>query len=286
MKARPTSVTILSWFLIITACFSVFSTMRTLDSSLAQELLKKSSLPIPVQYGMAATHVMVLTICGSWTLFGRRWARTTYLSWSAVSLIVGFATSPFKAIMIPGTVFFVVVTFLLFRPKANAFFADAERDEGAPNAWRRAPGRVRLLLVHYAADFLHLRCTSDEVDARVCSRWYCERMHARWSGIEAFPEVETRRRNRAVHIPLTLSRRMAPAAGHGAFATTSTSTTACEAGQQGAKPADEVHRRELDGPCAVAPGLLEGDPQAAIGQLGEAVKGGWARPWAPHTSLD
>ena len=53
-------------------------------------------------------------------LSGNGWARTTYVAWTAINLVFGFATSPFKTMMIPGVVFFLVVAFFLYRPAATS----------------------------------------------------------------------------------------------------------------------------------------------------------------------
>jgi hypothetical protein len=43
-----------------------------------------------------------------------------------VGFLIGILTSSLKEAMIPGFVFFGVVGFFLFRPKANKYFSDTE----------------------------------------------------------------------------------------------------------------------------------------------------------------
>jgi len=122
MHERPKSVAIISWLLIIAGGISVISSLAMMNNEVAKELMTQSKLPLPVQYAMQATGLLVMIVCGLSMLRGKAWARTTYVAWSAVGIVIGFATSPFTVTLIPGVLFFLVVTFLLYRPAANAFF--------------------------------------------------------------------------------------------------------------------------------------------------------------------
>jgi len=125
MHVRPKSVAFVSWFLIGTGAVSVITTLATWNNQLREELMAKSALPPSVQIAMQATGLLVMIVCGVSMLRGKHWARTTYVAWNVVGLLVGLVTSPFKMMLIPGAVFFLIVTYLLYRPPANAFFAGA-----------------------------------------------------------------------------------------------------------------------------------------------------------------
>lgn len=134
MRARPKSVVIVSWFLIVTGVSSVITTLATWNNELKQELMAQSTLPPSVQYTIQAIGLLVMVVCGVSMLRGKPWARTTYVAWSVVGLVIGAFTSPFKMMLIPGALFLLVVTYLLYRPAANAFFAGAAQPQGDASA--------------------------------------------------------------------------------------------------------------------------------------------------------
>jgi len=61
----------------------------------------------------------------------QNWARFLYVVWGAVGAVVGILTSPMKPLMIPGIIFFLVVTFFLIRPKANEYFSTRDAVDNA-----------------------------------------------------------------------------------------------------------------------------------------------------------
>ena len=64
-------------------------------------------------------------------LKGYNWARYLYVIWSLIGFVIQIATSPVKVMLIPGFLIFLLVTFFLFRPNANAFFAPTEEPDNA-----------------------------------------------------------------------------------------------------------------------------------------------------------
>ncbi len=122
MKKRPLSVSIISWFLIVSAGISLFTFSASLNNPQAKELMSKNLMPIPVQYGMLYLGLAISVLCGIMMLKGKNWARLLYIIWGAVGMVIGFITSPMKMMMIPGLVFLAIFAFFLFRPKANEYF--------------------------------------------------------------------------------------------------------------------------------------------------------------------
>jgi hypothetical protein len=134
MKIRPTSVTVISWILIVLGGISLISITLVLNNPRAEELLSRNNpVPIPVQYAMIYGGMIVMIVSGLSMLKRRRWARLLYVIWSAVAMLVSVTTSPMKTGMIPGFVIYVVVVFFLFRPKANQYFSNSEV-ESAPES--------------------------------------------------------------------------------------------------------------------------------------------------------
>ena len=120
---RPTSVSVLSWILIVTSGITLINSTVSLNNPMVKELMAKSLLPIPLQYMMLYVGIFITIVAGIAMLKGRNWARFLYVVWSAIGFVIGIMTSPMKAAMIPGLVVFAVITFFLFRPKANEYFS-------------------------------------------------------------------------------------------------------------------------------------------------------------------
>ena len=123
MNDRPVSITVISWIIIVTSALSLASTLFLINNPTAQELMAKSAIPVAVQYAMMFVGLVVGIVCGAFMLKGANWARLLYVGWSVVGFTITFITTPGRLMMLPGMIFFAVVVFFLFRPKANAFFS-------------------------------------------------------------------------------------------------------------------------------------------------------------------
>jgi hypothetical protein len=131
MKIRPTSVSIIAWFLIITSCISLVSTIAMIGNPEITEIMSKSLMPIPLQYAMGFLGLAVMLVSGIYMLKGQNWSRKLYVGWSIFGFVVGMATSPMKMAMVPGLVVFLVIVYFLYRPKANDFFSPQESQSNA-----------------------------------------------------------------------------------------------------------------------------------------------------------
>ena len=123
MKKRPTSITVIAWILIVMCGISLITSTISLNNPMAKELMSRSPISIPIQYAMMYVGLLIILISGIAMLKGQNWARLLYVIWSIIGFVIGIATSPMKAAMIPGFVVFLIIAFFLFRPKANEYFA-------------------------------------------------------------------------------------------------------------------------------------------------------------------
>lgn len=131
MKKRPTSITVIAWVLIVLGGLSLVTTAVMTNNPTAVALMSKSALPVPVQYVISYVGSLVMVVAGVAMLKRQNWARWLYVGWSIIGFAVGLATSPTKLAMIPGLVVFLILTFFLFRPKANEYFAGLESTANA-----------------------------------------------------------------------------------------------------------------------------------------------------------
>lgn len=106
MYQRPKSVTVICWLLIITGSISLVASFINLNNPIVKEMMAKSPVPISIQYLMMYCGLAVTLLSGVAMLKRQNWARLLYVGWGILGFILGIATSPMKAAMIPGIVFF------------------------------------------------------------------------------------------------------------------------------------------------------------------------------------
>lgn len=123
---RPTSVTVIAWLLIVMGGLSFISLTAMIKDPVAQELLRKTPVPLHIQYAFAYAGLVMMIISGIAMLKGRNWARYLYTIWVGVGLTIGLALSPMRAILISQIVVFAVIVFILFRPSATSYFTHKE----------------------------------------------------------------------------------------------------------------------------------------------------------------
>jgi hypothetical protein len=82
-----------------------------------------TSLPISVLMGLALVNGVVIIICGAAILKRINWGRIAYVAITGVILLITFVTSKQSHLAyIPQIAIFILVTFFLFRQKANLYF--------------------------------------------------------------------------------------------------------------------------------------------------------------------
>ncbi len=122
MKERPISITIISWFLIVTNIMSVIVTLVNINNPDVKAMMQLSALSLEVQYLMMVIGLIISISCGFLMLSGNVIGRNLYMVWTILSLSIALFTSPLKTLLIPGIIFFMVIAFFLYRPKANQYF--------------------------------------------------------------------------------------------------------------------------------------------------------------------
>jgi hypothetical protein len=132
MPTRPTSVTVISWILIVLGVLALPFMALGFSDPKAQEIMAINPIPIPIQYAMAFGGTIASIVCGCFMLQGKNWARLVYVGWSAFGFLLSLITSPMKIALIPSLVIFLLIAFFLFRPAANRFFTGTGADVEGP----------------------------------------------------------------------------------------------------------------------------------------------------------
>ncbi len=122
MKKRPDSISIIGWYMIVSAIFSFFSIAISLYMPMSREILKMNPVPIPVQILIGFLSAAFSLITGFFMLKGKNWTRWFYLIWMSCSLIYSVFASPMKFLLIPGLLIVILILYFLFRPTASAYF--------------------------------------------------------------------------------------------------------------------------------------------------------------------
>jgi len=125
MKKRPVSITVISWYLIVSAILLVlfysFALSMTID-----DMKQSSTIPVSIQFPMLYAGLLMTLVSGIAMLKGQNWARLLYVIWCGILVILALATSPNKSEMVTTIVFWLIIVFFLFRPKANEYFSSTE----------------------------------------------------------------------------------------------------------------------------------------------------------------
>lgn len=126
MPARPMSVIVVAWILIVFALFGLLSMLMLLALSgtpLMQASLARVHTPLPVQISFGTFGSLLQLSCGIALLFRQNWARYLYTAWAVIGLAYSVITSPYTLwLMVPSIVFTIVIVYFLFTPVANRYF--------------------------------------------------------------------------------------------------------------------------------------------------------------------
>ncbi|MEO6361396.1 MAG: hypothetical protein ABIO43_12620 [Sphingomicrobium sp.] len=123
MEKRPLSLTIIGWFLMISAVLSLFGTLTMGSNPVAMKMLEQMQVSLAFQQAMAVIGAVVAAISAYGIFKGLPWSRVLYAGWSVIGLVVGFFISPAKLVMLLSVVFAAVIIYFLFRPAADRWFA-------------------------------------------------------------------------------------------------------------------------------------------------------------------
>ena len=73
-------------------------TTAMINNPIARDIMAKNPMPILVQHAISYIQILVMIISGVAMLKGMNWARYLYVIWSLISIVIGIATSPMKAV--------------------------------------------------------------------------------------------------------------------------------------------------------------------------------------------
>jgi hypothetical protein len=123
MEKRPLSLTIIGWFLVISALMSLYSVLTMGSNEIAMRMLAQMHVSLLFQQVMAGIGIIIALVSAYGIFKGLPWSRVLYVGWGIIGMAIGFFTSPAKSMIILGSLFVLVIAFFLFRAAADRWFA-------------------------------------------------------------------------------------------------------------------------------------------------------------------
>jgi hypothetical protein len=134
MTKRPISLTIIAWFLIVTAVIAVASVLMVQSNATMMAELEKTGTSLSVFRVTGIIGVLVNLAVAYGIFKAQPWSRVLYIAWGIVSLGISFMTSQVAWQIRLSVAFLVIIGFFLFSLKANEYFAARgpalKREEG------------------------------------------------------------------------------------------------------------------------------------------------------------
>ena len=133
MRARPLSVTIVGWFLIVSGVVSLVLVAMALGNPVSRAAVQNGPLPYAVQIGWSIGTSILTLACGWFILKGANWARILYVAASVAGLAITLATGRVTTLVLIAAGLLAVIAFILFRRPANDFFAGRPGEPALPD---------------------------------------------------------------------------------------------------------------------------------------------------------
>ena len=119
---RPTSVTIISWILIVLGALGVLVAAMMSNNPDVIEQLAKSKLGVGTQQAIGIASSVISIVSGYGMLQGKNWGRLLYVVSTVLGIALNFYAMPMTGYQWVGIVIFAIICFFLYRPAANAWF--------------------------------------------------------------------------------------------------------------------------------------------------------------------
>lgn len=120
---RPILLTIICVLIIIGAILGPLSIYAIMNNPAAMEIMEKASqFPISAQYSMMILGSIIGLASAIGMLKGKKIARTIYVGYSILALIINFVASNMKQSLMVTILITIVILGLLYLPNINRYF--------------------------------------------------------------------------------------------------------------------------------------------------------------------
>ena len=119
---RPTSITVISWILIVLGALGVLVAALMSNNPDVMEQMAKSKLGAGTQQIIGIASSVISIVSGYGMLQGKNWGRLLYVISSLAGIAINLYAMPMTGAQYLAIGIVAVVSFFLYRPAANAWF--------------------------------------------------------------------------------------------------------------------------------------------------------------------
>ena len=123
MEKRPVSLTIIAWLLIVFAVLGLIGVATMKSNPQMLKMIEEMHVSLLFEQVWGVIGAVITLACAYGIFKGQPWSRVLYVAWGIVSLVVGFYTTPMKAVLVISLVILIVFAIFLFSAKANEWFS-------------------------------------------------------------------------------------------------------------------------------------------------------------------
>jgi hypothetical protein len=123
MEKRPVSLTIIAWLLIVFAVLGLIGVATMKSNPQMLKMIDEMHVSLLFEQVWGAIGAVITLVCAYGIFKGQPWSRVLYVAWGIVSLVVGFYTTPMKAVLVISLIILIVFAIFLFSARANEWFS-------------------------------------------------------------------------------------------------------------------------------------------------------------------
>jgi hypothetical protein len=123
MEKRPVSLTIIAWLLIVFAVLGLIGVATMKSNPQMLKMIDEMHVSLLFEQVWGVIGAVITLVCAYGIFKGQPWSRVLYVAWGIVSLVVGFYTTPMKAVLVISLIILIVFAIFLFSARANEWFS-------------------------------------------------------------------------------------------------------------------------------------------------------------------
>ena len=123
MTKRPVSLTIIAVLLVVLSLLALIGTFTMQSNPAMVKMVQQMHVSMLFEQVWIVIGVIIDLIVAYGIFNGQPWSRVLYVVWGIIGLVVGFYTSPQKALLVVSLVILIIFSIFLFSEKANDWFS-------------------------------------------------------------------------------------------------------------------------------------------------------------------
>ena len=129
MGKRPRSLTIVGWWLLISALFGIYSALTAQSNPVVMDAIAKSGMSLTSYRASGIFTALLIALSGYGILVGQPWSRLLYLVHCMLSLMMtvfiasAMTTALLTAMLVMEGLIMLLILYFLFRSAADRWFA-------------------------------------------------------------------------------------------------------------------------------------------------------------------